>query len=157
MYYDSDVILRDEWGYVQWTGHLTPLSISLTTSTFSPTTIEYTLFSVSLDAYTRFGWVGDFSSHVADGGAGESDILTSEGVDEVGVVEGVKEYSSKVGLWPDRSNLYILLSDASCEMSKRRSSMNRAMDSGCHLRRRRVLTVILVEGGGGWRLLSAVK
>jgi len=48
-------------------------------------------------------WVGDFSSHVAEAGAGESEIFSSEEVDEV----GVKEYSSKVGLWPDRSNLYI--------------------------------------------------
>jgi hypothetical protein len=86
---------------------LTPLSPSLTTSTFSPTTIEYTLFSVSLDAYTTLGWVGDFSSHVVEGGAGESEIFFSEGVDEVGV-EGVKEYSSKVGLCPDRSSLYML-------------------------------------------------
>jgi hypothetical protein len=53
---------------------------------------------------------GDFSSHVAEGGAGESEIFSSEGegVDEVEEVDGVKEYSSKVGLWPDRSNLYIL-------------------------------------------------
>jgi hypothetical protein len=40
-------------------------------------------------------------------GAGESDILTSEGVDEVGVIEGLKEYSSNVVLCPDKSSLYM--------------------------------------------------
>jgi len=67
---------------LQWTGHLTSLSLSLTTSTLSPTTIEYALFSVSLDAYTTFGKIGDLSSHVAEGGAGESEIFFNEEPDD---------------------------------------------------------------------------
>jgi hypothetical protein len=42
-----------------------------------------------------------------EGGAGESDILTSVGVDEVGLAEGLKENSSNVDLCPDRSSLYM--------------------------------------------------
>jgi len=50
--------------------------------------------------------IGDFSSHVAEGGAGESEIFSSVRVGSE--LEGAKQYSSNVGLCPDSSNLYIV-------------------------------------------------